>query len=594
MRKIYLLGLITLLFSSSCADFLDRTDANKIAEPDFFHNETDLELYSNMLLDKLLPGAETLAWGDQYADNIATRSSNSFLIGDTYSSTDQGGWSGGSNGTWSDLRRVNYFLDNMHIAKGAVSDAVLKHYEGVGRFWRAMFYYDMVRTFGDVPWYDHEIDYGDTESLYKGRDSREFVMGKVLEDLTFAATYCSTEARFVKSSTRITRWTALALKSRICLFEGTYRKYHPELGLTASAESFLREAESASADLMENGPYRIYTSGNVNTQYRELFTTEAPNETEIILASKMKNGMRMHEITWKIFSASYGNNWSLTKQFVNTYLMADGTRFTEKEGYDKVLYKDEFKDRDNRLKQTVISPEYKRVRNGVLKPDAPNFTMTSTGYQMIKWALDDDAFEGKANSYNSISVFRYAEVLLNYAEAKAELGEFDESVWNKTIKPLRERAGVKSVIPTSYDPYLAEYFMNQTTDKWILEVRRERGIELAFENLRYDDMMRWKMGELVENTWRGMYVPAKNVPMDLNGDGINDVIVMDPGFVPSDKNAKKVELGSAFRLSEGDHGYIEFGFSQGRLWNDKKYLHPVPKYAIDQNENLLPQNPGWN
>jgi SusD family. len=149
------------------------------------------------------------------------------------------------------------------------------------------------------------------------------------------------------------------------------------------------------------------------------------------------------------------------------------------------------------------------------------------------------------------------------------------------------------VIPASYDPYLAEYFLNQTTDKWILEVRRERGIELAFEDLRYDDIMRWKLGKLVERVWQGIYVPAKNVPMDLNGDGINDVIVMDPTFNSTDKNAKKVELGSAFRLSEGDHGYLEFGFNQGRLWLDRKYLHPIPKKALEQNSALYPQNPGW-
>ncbi|MGL4292363.1 MAG: RagB/SusD family nutrient uptake outer membrane protein, partial [Bacteroidales bacterium] len=440
----------------------------------------------------------------------------------------------------------------------------------------------------------HVLSNADTELLYKGRDSREFVMDKVLEDLNFAAAHCSKLPAYVKSSTRITRWAALALKARVCLFEGTYRKYHTELGLTSSADKFLQEAVSACEDLMANSPYKISVSGDVNTQYRNLFTQESPVEEEVILACKMKKDMRMHEMTWKIFSASYGNNWSLTKQFVNTYLMADGTRFTDKPEYETMLYKDEFKNRDNRLKQTVISPEYKRIINGVLKPDAANFTMTSTGYQMIKWALDDNAFEGKANSYNSVSVFRFAEVLLNYAEAKAELGAFDEAVWDKTIKPLRERAGVKSVVPDTYDPYLAAYFDNQTTDKWILEIRRERGIEMAFENVRYDDIMRWKLGHLIERVWQGMYVPAKNVPMDLNGDGINDVIVMDPGFQSPDKNAKQVIIGSAFRLSEGDRGYIEFGFSVGRKWDQKKYLRPIPKYAIDQNENLLPQNPGWD
>lgn len=589
---IIITGLV-LMFCSSCSDFLNPDPENTIPAKGFMTSEQDLKLYANGFLQAFLPSEQDIAWGgDQYADFCATRSSTPFLIGDSWDDTQQGGW---SSSDWGRLRRINYFLDNIHNAKNNVPADVYKHYIGVGHFWRAYFYYGMVKTFGDVPWYENTLAVDDRDKLYKPRDKREYVMDKVLADLDAACTDCSTNQQYVASSTQISKWTALALKSRICLFEGTYRKYHTELNLTSTADKFLRESIAASEELMKNGPYSLVNTGNPETQYRSLFTSENLNTKEVIWGIAFKTDLRMHSLTWSLFSASMGNNWSLVHPFVNMYLMRDGSRFTDQPDYKTIQYKDEFTNRDCRLEQTVISPAYKRKISGVLKPDAPNFSMTPTGYQLIKWALDDDSYVGKATSYNSIPIFRYAEILLNYAEAKAELGEFDETIWNETIKPLRERAGVNGSVPISYDPYVAAYFNYQTTDKWILEIRRERGIELAFEGLRYDDIMRWKQGALIQNVWQGIYIPQKGQAYDLNGDGIYDVAVVDkePASADKIKGVQYVVIGKNNRLSDGDHGYIEYGFNQNRKWEDKKYLHPIPLTATQINPALLPQNPGW-
>ena len=590
MKKYWLIGLYALALTS-CDSFLNCEPENSFSSEGFLESESDLRLYTNGFLQSFLPSEETIAWGgDQYADFCATRSSTTFLIGDTWDDTQQGGW---GTGDWGDLRQINYFLDNLPNAKGKVTDAIYN--EGVGRFWRAYFYYGMVRTFGDVPWYETTLDVDNRDELYKPRDKREVVMDKILEDLDFACTNCSMDKTLTESSTLITKWVALALKSRICLFEGTYRKYHAELGLQNSAEKFLRASITASEELMTKGPYKLLNTGEVETQYRSLFTSEELNTTEVIWGIAFKKDLRMHSITWKLFSASFGANWSLVRPFVNMYLMRDGNRFTDRTDYATMQYMDEFQNRDCRLMQTVISPSYQRKISGTVKPDAPNFSMTSTGYQLIKWAIDDDVHVGKATSNNSIPIFRYAEVLLNYAEAKAELGECDETVWNATVKPLRERAGVEGKIPATYDPYVAAYFKNQTTDKWVLEVRRERGVELAFEGVRYDDIMRWKQGDLIENVWQGIYIPQKGEAYDLNGDGVKDVAVVDkePPAGEKIKGVQYVVIGKTNRLSEGDHGYIEFGFNQGRKWDDKKYLRPIPLTATQINPALLPQNPGW-
>ena len=219
MKKLFLIlsvaaGLV------SCEDFLTAGDPNKIDAPSYFRNESDLEAYANGFLQTMIPTAISVATGDARADYMAWRGEWQYLT-DNFDADDQSGW---STGSWEDLRNINYFLGNFRRA--AAGEAILDHYEGVARFWRAYFYMNKVKTFGAVPWYDREIDANDREALYKPRDSREYVMRKVLEDLDFASTHCITNAKLEVNSVRITRNVALAFKARCCLYEGTFRKYH--------------------------------------------------------------------------------------------------------------------------------------------------------------------------------------------------------------------------------------------------------------------------------------------------------------------------------------------------------------------------------
>ena len=198
MKKYWLIGLYALALTS-CDSFLNCEPENNFSSEGFLESESDLRLYTNGFLQSFLPSEETIAWGgDQYADFCATRSSTTFLIGDTWDDTQQGGW---GTGDWGNLRQINYFLDNLPNAKGKVTDAVYLHNEGVGRFWRAYFYYGMVRTFGDVPWYETTLDVDNRDELYKPRDKREVVMDKILEDLDFACTNCSTDKTMTETIT---------------------------------------------------------------------------------------------------------------------------------------------------------------------------------------------------------------------------------------------------------------------------------------------------------------------------------------------------------------------------------------------------------
>ena len=173
MRKILLYTLMTLAAAgmASCEDFLTRDTYDQIGSDEFWKSETDLELYANGFIQKMIPGDGTITRGDIYADYCAVDIPTDLLRPDGNVSPDnQTGW---AESNWTNLRRVNYMLDNMHKCRGRVSDEIYNHYEGVARFWRAWFYYDKVQTFGAVPWYDFTIAASDKEAMMKPRDSRK-------------------------------------------------------------------------------------------------------------------------------------------------------------------------------------------------------------------------------------------------------------------------------------------------------------------------------------------------------------------------------------------------------------------------------------
>lgn len=593
MKKIFLL-LASISVLTSCEEFLSKEDPNKVDAPSYFRNETDLVTYVNGFLQTMIPTAVSVATGDARADCMAWRGEYQFLT-DNYDADDQTGW---STSNWDDLRNINYFLDNFRRA--SASETMLNHYEGVARFWRAYFYWNKVKTFGAVPWYDKTIDSNDYDALYKTRDSREYVMRKVLEDLDYACTHCITNSALEVNSVQITTYTALALKARICLYEGTFRKYHatdPSTGApwtTDESELYLRAAADACNTLMQSGKYSLVSDpANVSTQYRKLFTSENVYTQEVIWARAYSAELNaVHSLNSYFIVQQYGS-YSLTKQFVNTYLNLDGTRFTDKAGYEKTEFIDEFTNRDYRLMQSIRYPGYTRKNNGVDTPYAPDFGYCVTGYHPIKWVIDDTGYDSNTSPCpTSIPIIRYAEILLTYAEAKCELGEFDETIWNETIKPLRERAGVDGTMPAAADPYMIDYFLNTITDNALLEIRRERGIELLLENVRWDDDMRWAMGELIERPWYGVYVGELGKVYDMNGDGTGDIcFVREEPERPQSGITYRV-LGSDFSLTDGDSGYINCYIQMTRKWDDKKYVRPVPTTALNDNP-ALGQNYGW-
>jgi hypothetical protein len=576
MKKI--LYLIILGCLVSCKKDLDLKPFDRISPATAFNTEKDLQLYVNSMYT-ILPTGSEIVRGDAMSDYLAGKTPSTYISG-TFTSTQATGWS------WSDLRNVNYFLE--HYAQAAITDEAKNHYAGIARFFRAMFYFNMVKKFGDVPWYDKTMDVDDPD-LYKPRDPRTLVMDNVLADLDFAC--ANIRPKKDGTASQVTKWVALAFKSRVCLFEGTLRKYHTELNLASTADKWLNEAVKAADEVVKSGQYKINKTTNLDLSYRNLFINENPIADEIILSAVNNKSLRVfNDANWYWTSATYGDRLSLIKTFINTYLNKDGSRFTDKPDYNKIAFQAEVKNRDLRLKQTIRLGNYSR--DGAAAP--PDFTYTFTGYQPIKFTLDSKATDGVAENYNSLPIIRYAEVLLNYAEAKAELKTFSNEDWNISIKPLRERAGIENALPpTVPDPYLQQNYFPDITDAALLEIRRERGIELVLEGFRFDDLKRWRAGKLLEMDYNGLYVPEMNTLNDLNEDGKPDVSFVTT--VPSTKVPGVYYFlidNKQSKLSEGTKGNLLWLINVEKKFEDHKYFYPVPFNEIVLNPKL-DQNLGW-
>ena len=562
----------------SCEDMLDYQPKDRLSPDTYFKTETDCELWTNNYYT-VFPSAEGI-YSEPY-DVIVRDVLADEISGVRKPMPTDGNWN------WEKLREMNFFLSR---ASQVEDESVRLEYEGLTRFFRAYFYFEKVKRYGDVPWVDRPLG-SDEEELYEGRDPRESVMEKVMEDVDFAIANLPE----VQNVYRVTRWTARALKSRIALFEGTFRKYH---GLDGY-EEFLQACVNASEPFL-TGPYSIYTSGS--TPYQDLFTSQNAIETEIILARAYTSAISgmTHDVNGHLTGATMGRP-GMTRNVVNMYLMRDGSRYTDQEHYDTKTFVEECKNRDLRMAQTLRTPGYKRI--GGSKELAPDLSRSTTGYQLIKY-LTEEKYDANKASTNDMPLFRLAEVLLNYAEAKAELGTLKQADLDNTIRPLRVRAGLPDLdmeeANANPDPYLSSPetgYANVTGDNKgvILEIRRERTLETPMEGLRYWDIMRWKEGKRFEKPIEGLYFPGTG-EYDLDGNGSVDVCIYDTEKAPGNSaDVLYLKLGSDIVLSEGTSGNVLAHSTQQRIWNEERdYLYPIPTDDRVLTQGAISQNPGWN
>jgi hypothetical protein len=596
MKKILpIAALLVLCLSPACNDdFLERYPQTEIAKENFFKSEEDLATYLYGLYD--LPDV-WLYVSDAATDNAATTGiteMKNMMTGNPSAENISGGWD------WTRLRDINFFLENMKNAD--VTSEQLNHYEGVARLFRALFYMDKVKRYSDVPWYDKVLS-ADDPDLFKSRDSRDMVVQKVFEDFKFATEHISED----QPEGAVNRWVALAYMARNALYEGTYRKYHGELNLQASADDFLLMARDAAKDLMENGSFSLHSTGNPDSDYAALFnSTSLEDNTEVIWANHHVADLK-NSNWWAFMFGNY--EVSLSKDLLQAYLMKDGSFYSSQPDYEQKLFVQEFVDRDTRLYQTYAYPGFE-LRNidtysqggGVyVQQLQKNFS----GYHQLKGFVnipDQQVF----NSLD-VPILRYAEVLLTYAEALAELGQLTQNDLDKSVNLVRARSGMPAMtMNPPIDPVQSERYTGSQSSQWqeILEIRRERRVEMAQEGLRFDDLMRWNAGKLLEVEPRGLYFPALG-KYDLTGDGVDDIyLIPNTQSIPANKEQNSLgvplvyyragQSGSdaAVYLSGGTEGYVVTVPERGTFISPKYYYRPIPEVQTELNPNLN-QIFGW-
>ena len=616
MKRIYyiLTALVAAMTFSSCEDFLTKVPKTALSPDSFFITASDLELWTNKFYSDLLEDTDI---AETFADDMMGSSLSALQKGTRTTSSKS--WSTpsvnsdgyiSSNGTFTPLMNINYFLEH---SSNCQDEAVREKYNGVAYFFRAYFYYKMVRQYGDMPWYDYVIGSADAASLNKPRDPRGYVMMKVLEDCDKAYERLP-EAWAAGPLFHVSKNAAMALKARAALFEGTFRKYHAGTpyvpndeetydGKTVSSQWFLEQAVEAAKTIM--GKKSLYTGSTMglapiakNASYREFFVLEDADPNETILGRAYRSDEAVTVRHGIQFDMKNGKR-SATQRFVNHYLKKDGTAYTETE-LATMEFSAQFQNRDPRLAQTIHGPNYVAVAETA--HETLDWERTLNGYRVIKY-ISDASHEGATTSTSDFALFRYAEVLLNYAEAKAELGTLTDADVAATIDLIRDRVGMAKMgkVPTTVDPVMEKYYPNAkgAQKAAILEIRRERTVELCFEGFRQWDLLRWKEGKWLTPAstkgFQGIYLPGLG-EYDLDKDGKIDICVYQ-GTKPSTTapSSNVLEIGKNWTLSEGTKGNLTYYASENYTWDEgKDYLWPIPEDQRQITNGALSQNPGWS
>lgn len=600
MKKRHIfLGLALMLGLSACYD-LDKEPEGVLSTATPFTSTGEMRNYLDQFYESAVRGQDFAAGGgagiagnDVNSDNMASSSVNTRLAGETALS------SASSLGGYTNIRNVNFFLNNLDncTEKGSTT---YNQYVGEGYYFRAWYYYQMFINYGPLAWVETPLD-PDMEALKLPRDSRTVIADHILADLDKAIAHLGEQSSC--GTMRIHKDVARALKSEVALFEGTWEKYHKaendafyDKSVTdEKIRNYFTQAAAAAKEVMDRGVWRIYNTGNPLNDYRQLFQISDLSGNPEVLWFKMYDGDQIGNNVNRYLNMG-GGSAGVTASLVDDYLTIDGRPFVGDEQVEaKKVWGNELLPtvRDPRLSQTVCIP------GQILRPDQGGYTLpplvasgyhqNTTGYSLLKHVQIDYTgnLDAEYKGATPAIQFRYADVLLNYAEALAELdGAANANEIIAALQPLRDRAGMPGVdFDREYNQDPAYPFHG--LDKYVQAVRRERRIEKACEGRRLEDILRWAAAdELIVGKWAtgALYVGSNleshegysSLVYD-QASGNNFYLTGKPGdalryIVPV--NPANYPNGWQFKV-------------------DRNYLLPLQERMITLTEGLWEQNPGW-
>ena len=562
MKKIILSLMAGMVLFTSC-DLLNNDPYDSFTKGNFFTSETNVEMYTNYFYSEWSGYGNNGSYGTFY---FPTLNDNQAVTGITTwdfttISADDATW----NASYAEIRRANILLENLDGVP--MPEASMAYYQSLGRLYRAWQHFCVVRKFGDCYWVDHSLSTEDQDILYGPRQNRNDVMDKMLNDLNYAVENMGTKN--ASSRTAYNVYVAQAIKAQICLFEGTYAKYHKND--TERAKKYLTEAKNAAEAIINSGEFELTPGAEgYRANYNSL---ELAGNKEMIMYKNYVQDILRHA-TQDYCCGSTPTN-GMSKAAFNAYLMKDGSLPTGEdkgvlgtEGYDdgKPVIYHLLEARDPRLAQQIdgylcyVGNNRARYEGVEGQIGAAENTVT-TGYGILKFDEPETPSGLRQSTTGNVTdcpLFWLAETLLTHAEACAELGE--TAAATTSINKLRARAGMPD-LKLQGDPA-----NNMGVSDLIWEVRRERRVELMFDNNdRYWSLIRWHQLDKLDT---GKY------PDQTKGAWI------DASWPGADQVKRDAE------------GYIDLNDTYVRTFEEKHYLAPIPSSQSVLNPQIG-QNPGW-
>lgn len=583
----------SILPFSSCSDFLDREPITKPEAGNFLTGAIQVENYINGLY-MTLPSFSKFGLGvrseEKNSDNIIAEKYDARLHGQNNQFSGASDWQTG----YQNLRKVNYFFHNYKVPEAQENEDVLS-LKGEAYFLRAYWHFDLLKKFGSIPVMDAFWDENATiAGLQIPAKTRNEVARFILSDLVEAKNLLHSRGKY--SGIRINKEVAMVLAMNVALYEGTWEKYHSSDDFASSTNEsnyFLGEVINWGNELFGCGIDLYKTGQNPGDAFAALFNSkDLSGMGEVLLWRKYSSDEGVfHDVNGNLKAGVVDSEGAagITQSLVDNYLNADGT-FIDPTNEKFKDFKETFEGRDPRLIQTVMNEgakfasaitatpmhleEYTDEKKNTISPPklaGDGNTRSLTGYH-IRLGIDTTFVSG--NGETALPIIRYAEGLLAYAEAAAELEMWSDDIANKTLKALRERAGVKYLAPAK-DANFTDF--GYTLTPVLQEIRRERRSELALQGFRLDDLMRWKADKLiVGKRGKGAYV--------------GDESILFKSYSPD--NQKRIRE----RLTLDDNkwadpmaGTLPSGY---QFHADRDYLLPIPPSELELNKKLK-QNPKW-
>ncbi len=582
---LFISSLIVILMVSACQeDFLEKYPLDQVSEGDFLLKTKDHEIYMNQFYNwDLLKTGKFASGGGLYgldinSDNfIGQNGLDDRLKGVRVSESNNSDW----DMYYKYVRSINFYFDNYEKCIDTYDE--YKEYLGEAYFFRALIYYQLMQRFGDVIWFDHQLDSNSPE-LYGKRTPRNEVADHIIADLDEAIKHLPATKR--NDGLRIDKWIALGFKSKVALFEGTWEKYHngTAFGVSgADPDKYLKIAEEAAKKVIDSHLYKLYSTGDINNDYYQVHIQRDYSASKEVMFWK-KFSIALGITNKRMYTTEKPGGKGLTKSLIDAFLCIDGLPTTKSPLFSESDLGDlekEAQNRDPRFQQTIWTPKAPwKIDNGkVTSWDDGIYSnlfrsssySTTTAYVPRKGYDPDITTHSTSAEEAPDLIMRYAEILLNYAEAKAELGTITQADIDISIKPIRDRVGMPNIKLS--DITVDTNWHYPDLSPIINEVRRERRIELNNEGHRWYDIARWAAADelIIGKRPKGIKVGTENFPYFYkHGEG--KYPVDSEGFI------------DPYQESLGDAGY---GFNKNR-----DYLDYIGIEQITLNPNLG-QNPGW-